>query len=50
MTYIEYTKKANNFNELDNLPKKQSKKFNQLQDYPKIKEAFEKISKKISKS
>ena len=40
----------NNYNDLDSLPKKQSKKFNQLADYPKIKEAFEKISKKISKN
>ena len=36
-------------NKLDKLPKKQSKTFNQLEEYPKLKEAFEKISKKIPK-
>ena len=36
-------------NELDKLPKKQSKTFNQLEEYPKLKEAFEKISKKMPK-
>ena len=39
----------NNNNKLDKLPKKQSKIFNQLEDHPRLKEAFEKISKKISK-
>ncbi len=39
----------NNNNELDKLSKKPNKKFSQLDDYPKLKEAFETISKKISK-
>ena len=41
---------SNNNNKLDKLPKKQSKSFNQLEDHPRLKEAFEKISKKISKT
>ncbi|MDG2416889.1 MAG: DciA family protein [Pelagibacterales bacterium] len=40
----------NNNNKLDKLPKKQSKSFNQLENHPRLKEAFEKISKKISKT
>mgnify|MGYP001180067981 FL=1 len=39
----------NDNNGLDNLPKKQSKIYNQLDEYPKLKNAFERISKKISK-
>jgi hypothetical protein len=39
----------NNNNELDKLSKKPNKKYSQLDDYPKLKEAFETISKKISK-
>ena len=41
---------VNNNNKLNKLPKKQSKRFNQLEDHPRLKEAFEKISKKISKT
>ena len=41
---------SNNNNKLDKLPKKQSKSFNQLENHPRLKEAFEKISKKISKT
>ena len=40
----------NNNNRLDKIPKKESKRFNQLKDHPRLKEAFEKISKKISKT
>ena len=39
----------NDNNELGKLAKKQSKIYNQLDEYPKLKNAFEKISKKISK-
>ena len=44
-----FTVNSIDYNELDKLPKKQSKTFNQLEEYPKLKEAFEKISKKIPK-
>jgi len=44
-----FTVNSIDYNELDKLPKKQSKIFNQLEEYPKLKEAFEKISKKIPK-
>ena len=44
-----FTVNSIDYNELDKLPKKQSKTFNQLEEYPKLKEAFEKISKKMPK-
>ena len=44
-----FTMNSIDYNELDKLPKKQSKTFNQLEEYPKLKEAFEKISKKMPK-
>ena len=44
-----FTVNSIDYNELDKLPKKRSKIFNQLEEYPKLKEAFEKISKKMPK-
>ena len=44
-----FTVNSIDYNELDKLPKKQSKTFDQLEEYPKLKEAFEKISKKMPK-